>query len=62
MARSWWLFRSDTLDIRVSRKPETREEALLLAREHKKFCDSGATLVESAAELMQINWWHFYWD
>lgn len=52
----------DAVDIRVSRKPEAREQALLLAREHKKFCDSGATLAESAAELMQTNWWHFYWD
>jgi Domain of unknown function (DUF4253) len=52
----------DAIDIRVSRKPQTREEALLLAREHLKFCLTEATLGESAAELMATNWWHFYWD
>jgi hypothetical protein len=54
--------REDSLDIRVARKPETREEALVLAREHLKFCATGATTAEAAAELMQTNWWHFYWD
>jgi Domain of unknown function (DUF4253) len=52
----------DAIDVRVSRKPETREEALLLAREHRKFCNAGATLAETAAELMETDWWHFYWD
>jgi hypothetical protein len=54
--------RADCLDIRVARKPKTREEALILAREHLKFCDTGATLAEAAAELMATKWWHFYWD
>jgi Domain of unknown function (DUF4253) len=52
----------DAIDVRVSRKPATREEALLLAREHRKFCATGTTLAEGAAELMSTNWWHFYWD
>jgi hypothetical protein len=52
----------DAIDVRVIRKPETREEALVLAREHLKFCKTEATLGEAAAELMATNWWHFYWD
>jgi Domain of unknown function (DUF4253) len=52
----------DAIDVRVSRKPASREEALVLAREHLKFCATEATLAESAAELMVTNWWHFYWD
>jgi hypothetical protein len=52
----------DAMDLRVSRKPATREEALVLAREHLKFCSTGATVAEAAAELMETNWWHFYWD
>lgn len=52
----------DAIDVRVTRKPATREEALVLAREHLKFCATGATLAEAAAELMATNWWHFYWD
>jgi hypothetical protein len=54
--------RVDCMDIRVTRKPATREEALSLAREHLKFCATGATIAEAAAELMETKWWHFYWD
>jgi hypothetical protein len=54
--------RVDCLDIRVSRRPTTPEEALVLAREHLKFCATGATIAEAAAELMATDWWHFYWD
>jgi Domain of unknown function (DUF4253) len=52
----------DAIDVRVTRKPTTHEEALVLAREHLKFCATGATIAETAAELMETNWWHFYWD
>jgi hypothetical protein len=43
--------RMDCLDIRVARKPE-----------HLKFCATGSTIAETAAELMATNRWHFYWD
>jgi hypothetical protein len=52
----------DAIDVRVARKPATRDEALVLAREHLRFCATGATLAETAAELMATNRWHFYWD
>jgi Domain of unknown function (DUF4253) len=53
----------DVIDIRVARRPATQQEALKLAREHAKFCPSTeVTLAERAAELMQLDWWHFWWD
>jgi Domain of unknown function (DUF4253) len=53
----------DTIDIRIARRPATQQEALGLAREHAKFCPSTeVTLAERAAELMQLDWWHFWWD
>jgi Domain of unknown function (DUF4253) len=53
----------DTLDIRVTRRPTTQQEALVLAREHAKFCPSNeVTIAERAAELMLLDWWHFWWD
>jgi hypothetical protein len=54
--------RVDCMDVRVARKPATQEEALILAREHLKFCATGATIAETAAELMETDWWHFWWD
>jgi hypothetical protein len=53
---------ADAMEIRVARKPATREEAMVLAREHKAFCETEGTIAETAAELMQLNWWHFWWD
>jgi Domain of unknown function (DUF4253) len=54
---------TDTMDIRVTRRPVTQQEALVIAREHAKFCPSTeVTLAERAAELMQLDWWHFWWD
>jgi Domain of unknown function (DUF4253) len=53
----------DVIDIRIARRPATQQEALVLAREHAKFCPSTeVTLAERAAELMQLDWWHFWWD
>jgi hypothetical protein len=52
----------NAMDIRVTRKPATREEAMVLAREHHAFCETEGTRAEAAAELMQMNWWHFWWD
>jgi hypothetical protein len=56
-----------TLDLRVSRPPESREEALNLAREHYSYCSETAgegiwTLSNSAANLLAKPWWHFWWD
>jgi Domain of unknown function (DUF4253) len=54
--------RVDSMDVRVSRKPATKEQAMILAREHIKFCPTEAKTPEIAAELMLTDWWHFYWD
>jgi Domain of unknown function (DUF4253) len=54
---------TDAIDVRVARRPATQQEAMKLAREHAKFCPSTeVTLAERAAELMQLDWWHFWWD
>jgi hypothetical protein len=60
-------FNADTLNLRVSRKPPTREEALALAREHYFYCndivDQGVrTYRKLAAGLMESDWWFFWWD
>lgn len=56
----------DVLNLRARRSPETREEALILAREQYDFCndivDQGIPLEELAAGLMAGNWWYFWWD
>lgn len=58
---------SDTMNLRVARRPESRDEALALAREQYAYCadivDQGTgTLSELAATLMSDNWWFFWWD
>lgn len=58
---------SDTMNLRVSRRPKTKDEALALARDHYVYCedviDQGVgTLSALAAELMQNDWWFFWWD
>jgi len=55
------------LDLRVSRAPQSREEALNLAREHYLYCAETAgegiwTLSNLAANLLGKPWWHFVWD
>lgn len=54
----------DALQLRAGKRPETREEALALAREHYAYCpDLGEqTLSELAAGLMANDWWFFWWD
>jgi hypothetical protein len=57
----------DTMNLRVSRKPVTREEALDLARVQYAYCndiiDQGVGSYRAlAAELMVHNWWFFWWD
>jgi Domain of unknown function (DUF4253) len=58
---------SDRMDLRVERRPDTREQALELAREHYVYCndivDQGeGTLSNLAACLFADNWWNFWWD
>lgn len=57
----------DMIDLRVARRPKTREEALGLARELYVYCgdsvDQGhETLSRFAAALMASEWWSFWWD
>ncbi|MBL9096565.1 MAG: DUF4253 domain-containing protein [Alphaproteobacteria bacterium] len=57
----------DTMNLRVARKPKTRDEALALARDHYVYCrdiiDQGVgTYSALAAELMANDWWYFWWD
>jgi hypothetical protein len=58
---------SDTMNLRVTRRPQTRPEALDLAREQYLYCsdivDQGVgTLSALAAALMENDWWYFWWD
>lgn len=57
---------SDTLYLRARRRPATREEALVLAREQYDYCpdlvDQGVPLRELAAGLMANDGWRFWWD
>ena len=58
---------ADTINLRVSRKPATREEALELARVQYAYCcdiiDQGVRSYRAlAASLMAHDWWFFWWD
>ena len=58
---------ADVINLRVSRKPATREDALELARAHYVYCndiiDQGVgSYRELAAGLMASDWWFFWWD
>ncbi len=58
---------ADTINLRVSRKPAMREEALELAREQYFYCndiiDQGMGSYRAlAAGLMASDWWFFWWD
>jgi len=58
---------SDTLNLTVQRRPESRDEALALAREQYVYCndiiDQGVeTYSALAATLMASDWWYFWWD
>lgn len=58
---------SDTVELRVQRRPETREEAITLARDLYLYCndsiDQGlGTVSDFAAYLMASEWWLFWWD
>jgi plasmid stability protein len=57
----------DRMDLRVTRRPQSRAEALELAREHYIYCndivDQGlGTLSALAACLMANDLWEFWWD
>jgi hypothetical protein len=57
----------DMMNLRVARRPQTRSEALDLAREQYVYCpdnvDQGVgTLSAFAAYLMANTWWDFWWD
>ncbi len=58
---------ADTMNLRVSRKPATREQAFALAREQYFYCndiiDQGMGSYRAlAAGLMASDWWFFWWD
>jgi hypothetical protein len=58
---------ADTINLRVSRKPAMREEALELARVQYAYCsdiiDQGVGSYRAlAAGLMAHDWWFFWWD
>jgi hypothetical protein len=57
----------DTIDLKVARKPATRDEALELARVQYAYCndiiDQGTgSYSVLAAGLMADDWWFFWWD
>jgi len=57
----------DVLNLRVARKPASREEALALAGEQYAYCadivDQGVDTISAlAASLMNSRWWFFWWD
>jgi hypothetical protein len=56
-----------TLNVRVARRPETRDEALALARLQYDYCDDIVeqgveTLSALGSSLMAHDWWYFWWD
>lgn len=58
---------SDVINLRVTSRPKTRDEALALAREQYIYCpdniDQGVqTYSALAAALMDSDWWYFWWD
>ncbi|MEH3040667.1 MAG: DUF4253 domain-containing protein [Sphingomonas paucimobilis] len=57
----------DTINLRVTRRPKDRAEALALARECYAYCsdtvDQGVGTIEALAATLQDNdWWFFWWD
>lgn len=57
----------DVINVRVTRRPASREEALSLAREQFVYCEDivlqgTETYAPLAAGLMHSDWWFFWWD
>jgi hypothetical protein len=58
---------TDVMDVRVARPPQSRADALDLAREHHVYCadivhQGVGTLSGWAALLLGHEWWSFWWD
>ena len=58
---------SDTINLRVAKRPKTRDDAIALAREQYLYCadivDQGVQTISAlAAALMANDWWYFWWD
>lgn len=57
----------DVINVRVTRRPASRDEALSLAREQFLYCEDIVlqgtdTFAPLAAGLMHSDWWFFWWD
>jgi len=57
----------NTIEMRVSRRPETREEAMALATEMYRYdpdiiLQGDGCVACLAASLMVSDWWYFWWD
>ena len=54
----------DLMNLRIARKPATREEAIELARVQYAYCHDlvDGFLSPLAADLMAHDWWYFWWD
>lgn len=57
----------DVINLRATRRPSSREEALELARLQYFYCsdivDQGCETISAlAAALMADDWWYFWWD
>jgi hypothetical protein len=55
----------DTVEMRVRMPPTSRETALKLAEEQFVYCsemDSGGTVEDLAAQLLNASVWSFWWD
>jgi Domain of unknown function (DUF4253) len=57
----------DVLNLRVARKPQTKEEATTLAIEMFYYCEDIVTqgtgsINALAASLMESDYWYFWWD
>ena len=57
----------DVMNLRVARKPATREEAIELARVQYVYCNDIVDQITDylsvlAADLTAHDWWYFWWD
>ena len=58
---------NDVIEFTVARPPQTRDEALALAKQQFIYCNDivhqGVGSVEAlAATILQANVWYFWWD
>lgn len=58
---------SDSLQLRVQKRPGSKEEAIALAKEQYAYCKhivdpTSTTLSDLAASLMQTDEWFFWWE